>query len=171
MAALVHVAAGFESKPLGKKVPVGLLIAATELLDLLAIGFSLLGVEKNGFCPWSHGLFMAAVWSVLFAALGWLIYRSFRTGVLLGSLVFSHWVIDLITHPMGAVFGGRPLPPDLPLFFEGSPRVGLGLYNHSLVTAYVIELGSMLAGLAIYAVFAVRRWRLRSAAASGSGRP
>jgi hypothetical protein len=74
MAALVQVAVGFASKPLSKKVPVGLLIVATELLDILAIGFSIIGLEKNGFAPWSHGLFMAGVWSVSMGILGWLIY-------------------------------------------------------------------------------------------------
>jgi hypothetical protein len=159
MAAIVHVAVGFASKPLSKRVPVGLLILAAELLDILAIGFSIIGLEKDGFAPWSHGLFMAGVWSALFAIIGWLIYRSYRTGLLLGSLVFSHWLIDFVTHPMGAVFGGRPLPPDLPLFFDGSPRVGLGLYNHSIVTAYVIELGSMAAGLAAYVAYFVSQRR------------
>jgi hypothetical protein len=144
---------------LSKKVPVGLLIVATELLDILAIGFSIIGLEKNGFAPLSHGLFMAGAWSALMAIIGWLTYRSYRTGLLLGSLVFSHWLIDFITHPMGAVFGGRPLPPDLPLFFEGSTRVGLGLYNHSIVAAYAIEYGSTLAGIAVYVIYVVRNRR------------
>ena len=165
MAALVHVAVGFASRPLSKKVPVGLLIMATEFLDILAIGLSVVGLEKNGFAPWSHGLFMAGAWSALFAIIGWLIYGSYRTGLLLGTLVFSHWLIDFITHPMGAVFGGRPLPPDLPLFFAGSARVGLGLYNHSIVLAYAIEYGSTLAGIAVYVIYRVRhRRKVRSAA-------
>jgi hypothetical protein len=88
---------------LSKKVPVGLLIVATEFLDILALWLSIVGLEKDGFAPWSHGLFMAGVWSVLMGILGWLIYRSYRAGLLLGSLVFSHWLIDLMTHPMGAV--------------------------------------------------------------------
>jgi hypothetical protein len=156
MAALVHVAVGFASKPLSKKVPIGLLIVATEFLDILAIGFSIIGLEKNGFAPWSHGLFMAGVWSASMAILGWLIYRSYRTGLLFGFLVFSHWLIDLITHPMGVIFGGRPLPPDLPLFFQGSTRVGLGLYNHSIVAAYATEYGSILVGIAMYVIYVVR---------------
>jgi hypothetical protein len=159
MAAIVHVAVGLASRPLSKKVPVGLLIVAAELLDILAIGFSVIGLEKNGFAPWSHGLFMAGVWTVLIAIIGWLLYGSSRTGLLLGSLVFSHWLIDFITHPMGAVFGGRPLPADLPLFFEGSARVGLGVYNYSIVAAYAIEYGSMLAGIAVYVVYVVRHRR------------
>jgi hypothetical protein len=36
--------------------------------------------------------------------------------LVIGLIIFSHWVLDFITHPM---FGG---PPDLPLLFDGSPN-------------------------------------------------
>ncbi len=64
MAALVHIAAGFASKPLSRKVPVWVLIAATEMLDILAIAFALVGIEKAGYIPWSHGLVMALAWAL-----------------------------------------------------------------------------------------------------------
>jgi ABC-type Fe3+ transport system permease subunit len=44
---------------------------------------------------------------------------------------------------------GRELPPDLPLLFEGSPKVGLGLYN-SVPVALITEFGLFIAGIAIY---------------------
>jgi hypothetical protein len=68
----------------------------------------------------------------------------------IGLLVFSHWVIDFITHPMGAILGGTPLPPDLPLFFNSSSNVGLGLYNHSFILSIVTDLGMLIFGIAIY---------------------
>jgi membrane-bound metal-dependent hydrolase YbcI (DUF457 family) len=92
----------------------------------------------------SHGLFMSVIWSVIAALLAAFIYRDRRSGVIIGLLVFSHWVVDLITHPMGAIFGGKPLPPDLPLFFNGSQKVGLGLYNHSLAIAMATDLGMLI---------------------------
>jgi hypothetical protein len=46
--------------------------------------------------------------------------------LIIGALVLSHWVLDFISHPMGM---GKELPPDLPLLFGNSTRVGLGLYN------------------------------------------
>jgi len=81
------------------------------------------------------------------------IYRDRRSGIVIGLLVFSHWVIDFITHPMGAIFGGTPLPPDLPLFFNGSSKVGLGLYNHSFTIAMVTDIGMLLTGIVIYVFF------------------
>jgi hypothetical protein len=53
---------------------------------------------------------------------------------------------------MGAIFGGIPLPPDLPLFFNGSSRVGLGLYNHSFTIAIVTDIGMLLIGIVIYVI-------------------
>jgi hypothetical protein len=44
---------------------------------------------------------------------------------------------------------GQELPPDLPLLFEGSPKVGLGLYN-SVPLALIIEFGLFAAGIAVY---------------------
>jgi len=51
---------------------------------------------------------------------------------------------------MGAILGGKPLPPDLSLFFNGSARVGIGLYNHSFTAAIVTDLGMLIAGVVIY---------------------
>ena len=159
MAALVHVAAGFAAKPLGERVPVGILVVGAAFLDLLAMAFSYAGFERNGSIPWSHGLLMSIGWSAAMFVLSSLVSRSRRVGLVTGLLVLSHWVIDFITHPMGAVFGGQPLPPDLPLLFDGSPKVGLGLYNSSIGAASAIEFGAMAAGLAIYVVYTVRRRR------------
>jgi hypothetical protein len=44
---------------------------------------------------------------------------------------------------------GRELPPDLPLRFEGLPKVSLGLYN-SVPAALITEFGLFIAGIAIY---------------------
>jgi hypothetical protein len=51
---------------------------------------------------------------------------------------------------MGAIFGGKPLAPDLPLLFNGSPTVGLGLYNHSFAIAVATDLGMLILGVVIY---------------------
>ena len=136
MAALVHVAAGFASRPLSRKVPVWVLIVATEVL---------------------------VAWSVAFGALCIWIFRNFRTGLLIGLLVFSHWLIDFITHPMGAVFGGHPSAPDLPLLFGGSPMVGLRLYNYSIVVAYIVEYGTTALGVGVYVLYVLKQRRMRKA--------
>jgi hypothetical protein len=133
------------------------MIIAAEVLDILAILFGLIGVETTGNFPWSHGLVMSIVWSLVFGVVSVWIFRNYRIGIFLGCLVFSHWVIDFITHPMGAVFGGHPAAPDLPLLFGGSQKVGLGLYNYSIVVAYAIEYGTIAIGIAVYVLYTLRQ--------------
>ena len=165
-----HCALGFPAKKLAPKVPLGILLLATMVLDILAIGFAWAGIERVGAGnPWSHGLLMSVIWSLAAALLGWRIFGEQRAGAVIGLLVFSHWVLDFISHPIPfPSFSwrtwhweyGRPLPADLPLLFGGSPRVGLGLYNRiSAVEATVLELGMLIAGIAWYARSAPARLR------------
>ena len=89
----------------------------------------------------------------------------------MGLVAFSHWVLDFVSHPIPfPSFSwrtwqwsyGHPLPPDLPLLFSGSPKVGLGLYNSmSAVEATVLELGMFLLGLAVYVSYIVKKRRNR----------
>ena len=66
--------------------------------------------------------------------------------MIVGLLIFSHWVVDFITHPMTAW-----IPTDLgvPLLFNEQNRVGLGLYM-TKPAIYVCEIGSLVLGAAIY---------------------
>lgn len=146
MAGIAHLGVGLAAKKVAPRAHLGVLLLASEALDLLWGVFALAGIDKMGSSPWSHGLLMSVVWSLMAAGIAWwMCHRSLRTSLVIGLVVFSHWVIDLITHPM---FGG---PPDLPLLFDGSPKVGLGLYS-SIAPGFwlVIELGLLLLGLAIY---------------------
>jgi len=160
MAGLGHLGFGFAAKTLAPKVHIVVLLLATELTDILWGIFYVTGIDRAGAginsSPWSHGLFMSAIWSFLAALLAARVYHDRRSGIVIGLLVFSHWVVDFITHPMGAVYGGAPLPPDLPLFFNGSPNVGLGLYNHSFTIAVVTDITMLLAGLAIYVWYKIK---------------
>jgi hypothetical protein len=161
-----HCAVGLAAKPATPKVPLAVLLLATLMLDILAIAFAFAGIEgaKTGI-PWSHGLFMSVVWSVAAALLGGRIYRDYRAGVVIGLLVFSHWVLDFVSHPIPfSTFSwsswrwtyGHPLPPDLPLLFSSSRKVGLGLYNTiSAADATILELGMLLLGAAVYARYIV----------------
>ena len=148
-----HIAVGLAAKPVAPKVPLGALLLSATAIDALCGVFVIAGIEgidANGASsiPWSHGLFMAVVWSIAGFALAWLLSRDRRTGIIVGLLVFSHWVLDFISHPMGM---GRELPPDLPLLFEGSPKVGLGLYN-SVAAALVTDFGMFAGGIVVYLV-------------------
>jgi hypothetical protein len=148
---LGHIAVGLAAKPAAPKVPLGVLLLSATAIDTLAGVFAIAGIETmdasgNSSYAWSHGLFMALVWAIAAAAIAFLLSRDRRVSAVIGLVVFSHWVLDWISHPMGL---GRDLPPDLPLFFEGSPKVGLGLYN-SVPAALITEFGLLIAGTAIY---------------------
>jgi len=161
MGPLGHCAVGLAAKPAARKVPLGILLLAALILDILAISFGLAGIEggKAG-NPWTHGLFMSVIWSLAAGLLCAHLYAEYRAGVVVGLVVFSHWVLDLISHPIPfSSFSwrtwhwdfGHPMSPDLPLLLNGSPKVGLGLYNSiSAVAATAIELGMFLVGLALY---------------------
>jgi hypothetical protein len=142
---LGHLAIGLVSPRTAPQIPLWALLVATEVLDILWGLFALVGLDSIKPAPWSHSLFMAALWSVLAGMLAGYHYRSHRAGSLIGGLVASHWVLDFVSHPM---FGG---PPNLPLFLTGSPQVGLGLYTAiGMGFATVIELGMLAIGTAIY---------------------
>lgn len=160
MAGLGHIGLGFAAKPVVPKIHFLVLLIATELIDILWGFFYFTGIDRNGVgtdsSPWSHSLFMSVIWSIIAALLAGRIYHDKRSGIIVGLLVFSHWVIDFITHPMGAIFGGLPLPPDLPLFFAGSSKVGLGLYNHSFTLAIVTDIGMLILGIVIYVCYRIK---------------
>ncbi|MHC1772026.1 MAG: hypothetical protein AB9907_09865 [Flexilinea sp.] len=151
MSPIGHLAMGFAAKTVGPKVPLGVLLAASWLLDILYFVFAFAGIEsaenitKPGVVPtpFSHGLFMAVIWSVLAGLLVWRVYRSTRAGMVIGLVVFSHWVLDFISWN------------NLYLLFEGSPKVGLGLFNSLGGNFILVEVGLFVVGLAIY--FVTRR--------------
>jgi hypothetical protein len=171
MGPLGHGAVGLAAKHLAPKVPLGVLFLATMILDMLAIALTFVGIEgaSGAGNPWSHGLFMAVIWSVAAALLAARLYRDYRAGMVVGLLVLSHWVLDLVSHPIPfPSFSwrtwqwsyGSPLPPDLPLLFNGSPRVGLGLYNSiSAIEATALEVGMFLLGATVYVAHIVKQKR------------
>jgi len=142
-----HFAAGLAAKNVTPKIPLWVLLVASELIDILWIIFALVGIESLQYAPWSHSLFMAAVWSLIAGVAAWCIFKNGRSGLLIGLVVFSHWILDFISHPMGAFGYGNQ--PDLPLFITGSTRVGLGLYNTAAL-AYSIEFGLLALGIVLY---------------------
>jgi hypothetical protein len=146
-----HIAVGMAAKPFTPTVRLGVLLLAAMAIDTLCGLFVLVGIEWTdaggaSYIPWSHGLFMAVVWSAAGFALSFLLSRDRRTALVIGLLVYSHWLLDFISHPMGM---GKVLPRDLPLLFGGSPKVGLGLYN-SLPAALLTDLGMLAGAFALY---------------------
>jgi len=116
-------------------VSIGMLVAS-ETNDILYFLFASIGLEQKvvmtmdfsqgvkyltpALNPWSHGLFMSLVWSLTAVMIGYLFYKDRRSSILLGLVVFSHWLLDFLMHS------------NLPLFFNDSPLVGLGLENSGI---------------------------------------
>ena len=147
-----HIGVAMASKPLAPKVSVGVMLVAATAIDTLYGVFTAIGLEwvntttGESYIAWSHGLFMSVVWSLLTLSIAWLVTRNLRMSLVIAGLVFSHWILDFISHPMGM---GRALPKDIPLFFGNSSNVGLGLYN-SVIAALISELGLLLFGIFVY---------------------
>ncbi len=136
-----HFGTGLAAKKIDSKPSLGTLFIASQFIDLLWPIFILLGIEKVQIepgntavtplnfisYPYSHSLFGVLVWAILFGAIYYMLKKNFRTSLLLGLLVLSHWILDLFTHR-----------PDLQLLPWSDFKVGFGLWN-SVVFTIIIE--------------------------------
>jgi hypothetical protein len=150
---LAHFGAGFASKRLAPRASLGALIAAPIALDLLWPIFVIAGIEQVRVdpgntavtpldfvsYPYSHSAVMALLWAVVGAALYWMATRHARGAIVIAAGVFSHWVLDFVSHR-----------PDMPLVPGNPTRVGLGLWNSRPATL-VAELAVYGAGVWLYA--------------------
>ena len=147
-----HYAVALGAKKADSRISLGTLVAAAQWLDLIWPLMLLLGVEHVRVdpgntamtpldfydYPYTHSLLAAAVWSVLFGAGYFLFRRSVRGALITGGAVFSHWVLDFLTHR-----------PDLPLAPGSSARFGLGLWN-SVPGTILVEGLLFIAGIVLY---------------------
>jgi membrane-bound metal-dependent hydrolase YbcI (DUF457 family) len=146
-----HNAVAFAAKKATPRASLGVLMGAAMLADLIWPILLLLGVEHVRIhpgdtrftslafidYPWTHSLAMSLALAVVVALLYWAITRYGRGAAVVGVCVFSHWVLDWITHR-----------PDLPLYPNG-PKVGLGLWNHPIATIGV-ESAMFAVGILLY---------------------
>jgi hypothetical protein len=138
-----HYAVALAAKRFTPRTSMGTLFIAVQLLDVVWAPLILLGVEHARVVPgllpassldlydmpWTHGLVAALGWA-------WFTYRFSKNGVL-GACIFSHWILDFVTHRA-----------DLPLF-RGGTRVGLGLWRFREAT-FLVEVGLLAGGLWVY---------------------
>jgi membrane-bound metal-dependent hydrolase YbcI (DUF457 family) len=155
-----HAAVAMAAKPLAPRANLALALAASYWLDIVWPVLVLAGIERVEIAPgdtaftpmhfshypWSHSLAASLVWAVLFGAACWKLGR--RTALVMGALVFSHWLLDALSHRA-----------DLPLWPGGDTFVGLGLWN-SVAGTLVVEGGMFAAGLWIYVRSAPARDRI-----------
>ncbi len=154
-----HLAVGLASKRWAPRASLGWLTLAPIFADLLWSLFILTGIEQSRIVPGitkaipldlqyigvSHSLVAVLAWGALFAGVYFAFERDARAAVVLFIGVFSHFVLDWISHR-----------PDMPILPSG-PRVGLGLWNHP-IPAMLTEVALVAGGLAIY----MRSTRARS---------
>ena len=146
-----HFAVALAAKRAEPRLSLPVLFAAVQFLDILWPLFIVLGIEHARIVPgitaaspldlydfpYSHSLVMSLVWSVLFA-LPWLLRRRTRAAAVVAACVFSHFILDWVTHR-----------PDMPLVPGVPAKFGLGLWNH-LFAAIAVEGALFAAGIAVY---------------------
>jgi hypothetical protein len=147
-----HYGLGFAAKKIAPKVSLGTLFISIQLLDLIWPIFLLLGIEhvkiepgNTAFTPLnfydypiSHSLVTSIGWSMALGIIYFLVTKYPRGAWVLSAGVFSHWILDFITHR-----------PDLPLSPGSAEYFGLGLWN-SVSWSAVLEGAIFIAGIFIY---------------------
>ena len=159
MPALAHIGLGLAAKRFFPKIPLWALLVSVMAIDILAGVFI--------FVTWiSHGLFMSVIWSIIAMIITALITMrknskleqdkidkstswsliNCNTTVIIGLLVFSHWVLDFIGWPMSAI---DPSATGVPLFFDDAVNVGIGVYS-TWFGALLMDIGVFVIGLGLY---------------------
>ncbi len=155
---LAHASIGLMARPFAPKAPLWALLAATQVPDALSLSLIRVGIERGAVTQldlahglqylsqpsivWSHGLPMSLVWSAVVAAVSLLMWRDRWTSIVLGLMVFSHWVLDFVVYL------------NMPLFFGSSPSGGLGLITSGpdLIAGIILEVGLIAGGIGTYLV-------------------
>lgn len=147
-----HYAAALAARAVEPRAPLWSYVAACQLVDIGWSGLIMTGAERFSVdpdlpgsplvlyhMPFTHSLPGALAWSLAGAlAIRGLLRVPWRAAILVGLVVLSHWLLDLLVHR-----------PDLELWIGGD-RVGLGLWNHPLPEA-TLEMGLLAAAGAAWA--------------------
>ncbi len=159
MPALAHFGIGLATKRFAPQIPLWALLISAMLIDLLSFIFiSALWI--------SHGLFMSVIWTIVAMiitafitmrkniknekdkinkSISWSMI-DLNTTLIIGLVVFSHWVLDLIGWPMSVI---NPNATGVPLLFNDAVNIGLGVYR-TWIGALSMDLGVFFVGLGIY---------------------
>ncbi len=158
MPALAHLGIGFAVKRFCPKIPLWILLISSELIDLLSYILF--------FAPmWTHhGLFMSVVWSIITILITTVTIKYFNSkkeqeeekyltrkilfiSLILGLVVFSHTILDMIGWPMKVILGDKAM--GIPLLFDDSQTIGLGVYT-TWPGALTMDFGFLILGILIY---------------------
>ena len=151
-----HIGVAIAASRVEPRLNVGLLVAASLLLDLLLWLFVLLGWETvvipadfeqthqpRFVFPYSHSLLSSGVWSATAGAFVFLLFggssgEKLRPALVLAVVVVSHWLLDALVHG-----------PELPITPAGSRQLGLGLWN-AMTVALAVEAALVIGGLRLF---------------------
>jgi len=147
-----HYAAGLALKSVEKKASLGLLFIAVQFVDILFFPLVLLGIERLSvipnytesthfnleYMPYTHSLLASFIWAGLIFVGFKLFTKKNSVALVMALAVLSHWFLDLIVHT-----------PDLPLWNDASLKLGLGLWNH-VVLSYLLEAVLLFTGVWLY---------------------
>ncbi|OPA72984.1 permease [Paenibacillus selenitireducens] len=145
------LAAAVKSK--APQIPLWALMLSTQLLDVVFIPFLLTGKEtmepisgETGYgANMIHADYTHSLIGALFIAMiaGWGAWRLWgrRGGVITLSVVFSHWILDLLVH--------RSDLPILPENFGNLPLLGFGLWKYPVISI-TLEIILLVSGIILY---------------------
>jgi hypothetical protein len=151
-----------------RATPLWALMLACQWLDVVFVPLMASGIEyirpvagsQPGaygesiiYADYTHSLVGALGLSVLFGGVALFVWGR-RSAVVLGAVVFSHWLLDLVCH--------RGDLPILPGNARHLPRLGLGLWRVP-AAAMALELLLVVVGTGLY-------WRAAVAVSRASGR-
>lgn len=153
-----HYAVGLALKKQNDEIPLWLLFAAVQFVDIIAFTFVLLGLEKIAYnpsknpflrtiieyVPYSHALLANIILAFVVLLTFWK-FKNIEWGLVLSVGVLSHWFLDALVHMA-----------DLPLFFDEF-KVGLGLWQFPWVS-FLLELSALfLAGFYLLKEYKIRK--------------
>lgn len=133
-------------------VPLWALMVATQFLDIIFIPFFILGIEYiepidgGGYganiirADYTHSLVGTIVISFLIGLIASKFWGK-QGGTIIGSVVFSHWIIDLIVHRADMAI--------LPGNAGNLPLLGLGLWKWP-IASMLVEAAIIIVGIIMY---------------------
>ena len=151
------VAAAIKSKT--PELPLWSLLVSTQLLDIAYIPFNLAGLDSmkpigDGgygkviiYAFYTHSFVGALLLSILAACLAGGFWGK-KSGINIGLVAFSHWLLDLIVH--------RPDMPILPGNMGNFPLLGFGLWEF-VSASILLEFLLISVGSFLYFRYAIQR--------------
>ncbi len=137
-----HYAAAFALKRVEPRASLWALFLGVQWVDIVFFPLALAGVERLRivenftesthfelvYMPYTHSLLATLIWgAAAYVVLRYAARLAAPVAAVLAVAVMSHWLLDVLVHT-----------PDLPLWSDSSPKVGLGLWNNAVAT-YALE--------------------------------